>query len=1258
MVIFPIRQTAKRGSYVNQITAIKKPYYHWLERAQLGQLDYAVLRLPKAFHEQYISSIEAQISQHPNFVENDLFLLPKARTYESFDTRNQSLITDLLRGKNYSFNRNSYSELTQSLSIHLQNETKLTLDQIGHYDLGAPLPRELNPVIIEKQFSYQNAKENERLKNFMKFLERYEPNQNEYLLGFVLLEMLDNLFVLRQKFHQFKVYLALEIGGLEYGIEISELHIYPAKVGEYFIKPISENEQPYLGGCLLKIDNQSEHSVDQLFLHPSYIDLKNKVFSAVPLKKSGRSEDLAFNYFGPEHEKIGQDYIYKNHASIRTLQSFLTEQNISYAFTQNPISIKPSRYGLNLQHYLEPGHESIFYTVWTEFVFQNETYRMHNYQVTTPILLQVVANGLGFLSDADRKEMASSRKGLKRDNDLRILKHQGVACLIITEACRHILNRPLTTGQFDLSDEQFLVILESNIFDLFKKSILVDKFGEINPFDKSLSSFLSEKVYSFFKQSLKDVLGLIRSKNRYAVIHEQIVELQDFEYFTAESLLIALEPLMFESKGDIFTKASSKFLEEIIEATKDADLAEPIYKNQDLAKELAGQHIKKIKISDDTTTAFYGKLSDLALENWDIHINTKPLEKLSEEDFKSEITIQSAGMHSPNSGFFNKVDWFELSPKLFFKGVEINLEDVNFSNKGESRATGKPSGIIFYKGRPYLIDPNSVPKLAALEKFWDRIKSEQTNKTQNKEKEFIRLPKAHVLELLALIESGTTILSDHPYWQKIYSFYKSLGSEESKIKLPTDLTDVLKPHQQTGTQWIYDLYQLNLGGILADDMGLGKTLQVLTFLNQHRLENNNTWSLVVVPTSLSFNWESEAKKFTPDLDVELFNSAKKEDLLKTVNSKNKVIITTYGLLTEHEDFFTQIPWDTVVFDEAQNLKNLSSKRTSSARLLKAKFKLALSGTPLENNFMDFFSLTDLVLPGSMGSYRNFQEMFGTGKTIDPLDVQHIKRKMKPIVLRRTKESVNLNLPRKSEESLRFDFSEKQIEIYKNLAIAHNDQVTQLINEKGQTSSQLAMLTALLRLRQACSDPSGIPHVKYTENTPKVSHIIECVKEHIDEGKSVLIFTQFLATLDKLSHHFTKENVPFFTMHGSISGKARREILDKFQNSEQPQVLLMTLKTGGVGLNLTKASVVYHIEPWWNPAVENQATDRSHRLGQKNEVQVYRLLMKDSVEEKIELLKLKKKAYFDSLFSDSESLEKISASSGQLSVEDFKFLIGI
>lgn len=1229
-------------NHLSDVAAVKKPYYHWLERAQVGSIDCAIVRFPQQFHEQYLPLIDQQLTKCKKW----LVPLPQFKSFESFETRQSSLISDLVRTRMGHFQKSIYAELTEVLSLGLTNETQLNLDQIGQYDFGFQLAREINPVVLEKQFDFSIQKERTRLRNFMKFLGRYDTAKNEYLMGFVLLELIDNLLLLQTKHPQFKVYLEVQVGEEKWGLPFKDLHVLSPFKGEYEIRPVEQNEQPYLGGCYLSQDTAQVHvhNPQILALSPSQLELESGLLSLQPIEKTSRSESMAFAYFGPQFEKSGADYIYKNHTSLPAVQTFLAEQKIPFHFSQTPHQIRPSRSGVNLHHYMDPGFECIAYSMWTEFIFNNDTYRIHNFQLATQILLQSATQGIVFFSPEERKDMASQRRGHRRENDLKFLKHQGLMCLILIEASRYILNKPLTTGQYDLTDEQFIEIIELNVFNLFKRSIVADRFGEANPFEKHLSAFLSDKVYDFFKATLSEVLRLLRTSTRWVCLQNQFIELTDFPVFTAEALLLTLEPMMFETRGELLTRGQSKFLDHLVTFAKYNEINEPVFKNTAIETDLKNQYIHKIKIFENMTTAYYSKLSELSVAGWDVLINTKSLEKLDESDFKTELTMND-----------NKLEWFELSPKVFFKGVEVQLEDLNFSGKG------KTHGVLFYKGRPYLIDQNTLPRLNALESFWEKLKNDPANKGQAREKEYVKLPRAQILDLLALVESGTPVITENKYWKEIYSFYKKLGSEETRIELPSHLIEVLKPHQKVGTQWIHDLYKLQLGGILADDMGLGKTLQVLTFLDLLYTHNENKkakWSLIIVPTSLVFNWESEAKKFTPNLPVEIFQPHRKKDLLGDTQSSPKILIATYGLLTEHEDFFAEKNWDLIVFDEAQNLKNLSSKRTSSARVLKAKFKLALSGTPLENNFMDFFSLADLVLPGSMGSYKAYQEVFGAGKTIDATDVQYLKLKMKPLVLRRTKDSVKLNLPKKLEETLRFQFSEKQLEIYKNLAISHNDQVHQLMNEKAQSAIQLAMLTALLRLRQVCSDPSGVPNVQFDEVPPKIEHIIECIKEHFEEGRSVLIFTQFLATLNRISELLDQHHLSFQTLHGSVAAKNRREILDRFQNSDHPQVLLMTLKTGGVGLNLTKASVVYHVEPWWNPAVENQATDRSHRLGQTSEVQVYRLIMKDSVEEKIEILKTKKKVYFDSLFSDAELTVQLEAGSNQLSAEDFKYLLSL
>ncbi len=430
-------------------------------------------------------------------------------------------------------------------------------------------------------------------------------------------------------------------------------------------------------------------------------------------------------------------------------------------------------------------------------------------------------------------------------------------------------------------------------------------------------------------------------------------------------------------------------------------------------------------------------------------------------------------------------------------------------------------------------------------------------------------------------------------------------------------------------------------------MGLGKTIQTLAFFEILRVANPHGPILVVVPTSLMYNWQSEAEKFTPDLNLRLWKTSEKEDIKTWIqDTQNHILVTTYTLMVEHCEFFENIGWELIVFDEAQNLKNLVAQRTTAARKLKARFKLCLTGTPFENNLIEYFSVLDLILPGCLGSLSHFRSLFDIEHpNMDEL--QYLRMQTKPLVLRRTKREVLFELPEKTEMVQKIPFSERQLQIYRDIASSHSRQVQEIVTNQGESKSQLQMLTALLRLRQVCSDPSAIPYVDFPEVPPKIELLLESVREHLESGESILVFTQFLTTLDRILKMLRAENIPCIELHGQVSQIKRREVLTQFNASKVPIVLVMTLKTGGVGLNLTKASVVYHLEPWWNPAVENQATDRVHRIGQTRDVSIYRFIMKDSLEEKIELLKVRKEAQFNRIFGVEDPSEVAVASDSSM-----------
>ncbi|MGZ3798480.1 MAG: DEAD/DEAH box helicase, partial [Pseudobdellovibrionaceae bacterium] len=474
---------------------------------------------------------------------------------------------------------------------------------------------------------------------------------------------------------------------------------------------------------------------------------------------------------------------------------------------------------------------------------------------------------------------------------------------------------------------------------------------------------------------------------------------------------------------------------------------------------------------------------------------------------------------------------------------------------------------------------------------------------------------------------------------------------------------ILKPYQVTGVQWLQDLYSLRLGALLADEMGLGKTLQTLSFLEGLYEKKEMGQVLIVMPSSLIFNWQSEIEKFTPELPVSVFSNREKDAIGKRLEAKEEMLVLiTYGLLLEHGEFINQYRWKVLIFDEAQNLKNLTAKRTSVARSITAQFRICLTGTPMENHYGEFYSLVDLLVPGSLGKVESFRQQFVNTEMVSQEEMEDLKLKVKPLLLRRTKKEILSQLPEKQESMVSIAFEDQQKEIYRDIALSYNQKVQETIQENAgraeAASVQLQMLTALLRLRQACSDPAGLPQVRYEKVPPKLSTLLDSVRAIIESGESVLVFTQFLQTLEHTEKLLKLAEIPVFTLHGGVPTPQRQKILSEFDKRVGGAVLAMTLKTGGVGLNLTKASYVFHLEPWWNPSVEEQATARAHRMGQSKPVQIFRYIMHESLEEKIESLKVRKDRKFQALFSNTEKETELGDGWSALSKQDFDLLLGI
>ena len=851
--------------------------------------------------------------------------------------------------------------------------------------------------------------------------------------------------------------------------------------------------------------------------------------------------------------------------------------------------------------------------------------------IPLPILkqLQILSLGIRAWDENLSEQMFAQKKQAKRANDLRLLRHIGIAAVVFQESVRHFMKK----------DKPF-----HTFFDLLKAKLaqLMNKLeGAPHSQNLTLEVFCSKSAIEYLEAYIHDLKNLYDEKLFPLVLTERNCLVSGVYAFYLKLVYAWITLSQAQTQGAVLLK------------TKDGVIQNPSFEDPSTLKDLqfsaesSPQSLKWIFSKKDAGPEILIRaFLPLQNEGTILSLDDQSIEELNDEDFISEFILDE----TPDQQ--GRIDWFELHPKFFFKGTEISEEQAKKLSE---------TGMITFQGKIYRLNQSSIPSLEKLTHFWEQLSKSQSPKRGNKKIDRIyRLPKHYTLELLALRSTGVRIKGG-AIWDQICKFYDSLNEERPPIELPAAFKGELKAYQHRGVQWVNDLYRLGLGGILADDMGLGKTVQTLVFLEMLRNQNDLGHTLIVVPTSLTYNWFSEAQRFVPDLPILIFQSKELKEAKAFLEANpNAVLISTYGLLAEHEALFSTIRWNIHIYDEAQNLKTITAKRTTVSRKIPARFKLCLTGTPLENHMGEFYSLMDLVVPGSLGPFDQFRKSYMQSYAPEPERIQYLKLKTRPLVLRRTKSSILKELPAKTESTVKIPFTEAQLAIYRDIALSWNSRVRQAITDGGESKSQLIMLTALLRLRQVCSAPSAIPNVNYTEVPPKVTLLVDNLKSIMETGESALVFTQFLGTFEILAREFKKAGIPFFSLHGKVSRKDREVQLQAFHEHKGGGVMLMTLKTGGVGLNLTKASYVFHLEPWWNHAVENQATDRTHRIGQTKPVQVYRYIMSESVEEKIEILKSRKSAQFNSLFSDVESDQEIGGDSGALHLtqKDFEYLLGV
>ena len=568
----------------------------------------------------------------------------------------------------------------------------------------------------------------------------------------------------------------------------------------------------------------------------------------------------------------------------------------------------------------------------------------------------------------------------------------------------------------------------------------------------------------------------------------------------------------------------------------------------------------------------------------------------------------------------SETDWFDAKVQINFGDQQITVADVK-------RAIALKQQFV----------PLADGTLGILPEEWLKKYSLLFRMGEGKQDK-LKLSKYHfsvIDELYDERDSAELVFQLEEKYEKLKDNYKI-----ESVPAPAHLEPILRPYQTSGFQWLNYLGAVGWGGILADDMGLGKTIQALTNLHYYNQKHGKLLALVVCPTTLIYNWENEIKKFTPSLTHHIHHGGDRQRS-KALFMQHNIIITTYGTLRSDIKLFVECPFDYAVLDESQAIKNPVSKVTKAACLLTAKHKVCMSGTPLQNNTFDIYAQMSFLNPGMLGSMDSFRNEFSM--PIDKLgDVErkeHLRKILYPFILRRTKEQVAKDLPAKTEMILWCEMEAEQRNIYEAFRNEYKDNIMGSIESKGIGRSQLTILQGLMKLRQICDSPAIMNSDEvYPNVSVKVDELARELEENCGDHK-VLVFSQFLGMLALIRKKLEDVEIPYEYFDGSSSATERQTAINNFQNKEHVRVFLISLKAGGVGLNLTAADYVYIVDPWWNPAVEQQAIDRTHRIGQTKNIFAYRMICKDTVEDKIIQLQERKKQLAKDIVTDDDAFIK-------------------
>lgn len=752
-----------------------------------------------------------------------------------------------------------------------------------------------------------------------------------------------------------------------------------------------------------------------------------------------------------------------------------------------------------------------------------------------------------------------------------------------------------------------------------------------------LESMPNGKLYFPIKQKLtvmKEILLPLKQKYSIALPEELEMKIKDVEMVPAlhfrefQNSFLFLEPKFYYGEH-ILDKESS---EELFVEEDNVNFL--ITRNLELEEEFS-DYIKSLHPAFRNqvyTPYFQLPFEEVMKNNWFINIS----KQLMDQDIKlvgvKELKRFKYNTSTPswNMSISSGIDWFDVNITAQWGEEMLPFKDI------KKAILNNQSFVVLGDGSFGTIPEEWIKKYTFLFKI---AKEDKTG---------IQVSKKH----FGIIDLLFSQIDDEEVKAEIEEKKNKLLNIENvkTTKIPKEINAILRPYQESGYQWMQVLDEISWGGCLADDMGLGKTLQAITFLQYLKNKYKNPTSLIICPTSLIFNWESELKKFAPKLKYHIFYG-----LGRTFDDGHyedfDIIITSYGTARNDIESLMSFEWEYIILDESQAIKNPDANTTKAMQLLKSRNKLILSGTPLQNNTFDLYAQFNFLNPGLLGSRDFFRNEFANpiDKNNDKDASQTLRTMIKPFMLRRTKSEVAVDLPDKTETILWCQMEKDQKSMYDEYKDYYRHALSQKIEEEGIAKSGMYILEGLLRLRQICDDPRL---VKDKERKPfkgvKIQELIREITENTGDHK-MLVFSQFTEMLALIREELDENKIKFCYLDGSTSAVNRKIQVELFQSSPEIKVFLISLKAGGVGLNLTEADYVYIVDPWWNPAVEQQAIDRTHRIGQKNNIFAYKMICKDSVEEKILLLQEKKLGISKELITEDGAFFK------KLTKDDINFL---